>query len=232
MEEVKKNKNSLWQSLGRFFLTTVIGGLIVLLPLSVFLIIFRFALNLLIGVVSPLSNLLRFGEHTPKVAADTMAIMILVLVFFIIGLVVQMPRGRAFFTRLEKDFLDRIPFYTTVREMVQQFTGKGRSPFSQVVMVDLYTNDTRMLGFVTDELEDDIYAIFVPTGPNPASGCIYYVKRHQMDFLNVRPEEAMRCIVAVGNGTRIMLDHAKNRRKEATPTPDHENLEENIGAPL
>lgn len=218
MEQLEKNRKGFWQGLGQFFLTTVIGGLIVLLPLSVFLIIFRFGLNLLVSLVSPISNLLRFGEHTSKLAADIMAIIIITMIFFIIGLVIQMPRGKAFFSRIERTYLDRIPFYTTVRETVQQFTGKGRAPFSQVVMVDLYSNDTRMLGFITDELEDDIFAVFVPTGPNPASGCIYYVKGHQLDFLDVRAEEAMRCIVAVGNGTRIMLDHDK-KRKNNTYTP-------------
>lgn len=216
MEKNQPEKSSLAQKLGRFFLTTVLGGLFVILPISIFFIIVRFAVNLLMNVISPLSNLLRFSEATPKWAADLMAVAIITLVFFIIGLIVQMPRGKAYMILMERKYLEKIPLYPTIRETVHQFTGKSK-PFSQVVMADVFGNDTRMVGFITDELENDMYSIFVPTGPNPTNGFVFHVKRHQLEFIEARSEDAMRSIVAVGTGTKTMLDNArtdKDRRKK------------------
>lgn len=196
-----------FEKLGKFFLTTVLGGLFVILPISIFIIIMRFAIDFLMNIIAPLSNTLRFGEATPKWSADLMAVLIITLIFFIIGLVVQMPRGRAYFKYMERKYLEMIPMYSTIRETVSQFTGK-RKPFSQVVMADVFGNDTRMVGFITDELDNDMFSIFVPTGPNPTNGFVFHVKRHQLEFIEARSEDAMRSIIAVGTGTRTMLSNA------------------------
>jgi len=165
-------------------------------------------------------------------AADIMAILIITLVFFIIGLIVQMPRGRAFFRWLEKTYLEKMPLYSIIRETVQQFTGKT-TPFSQVVMADVFGNDTRMLGFITDELDDDMFSIFVPTGPNPTNGFVFHVKRSQLQFLDARAEDAMRSIVAVGTGTRKMMNNAKSGlgRKSKYNLAKEEKLPENFTSP-
>lgn len=225
MKKAKGPKSSFLEKLGKFFLTTVLGGLFVILPISIFIIIMRFALDLLVNVISPLSNLMRFNEATPKWSADLMAITIITLVFFIIGLIVQMPRGKAYFKYMERKYLEMIPMYSTIRETVNQFTGKTK-PFSQVVMADVFGNDTRMVGFITDELENDMFSIFVPTGPNPTNGFVFHVKRHQLEFIEARSEDAMRSIIAVGTGTKAMLNNAdmdrmkKLKRQTSQNNPD------------
>lgn len=205
----KKKNRTFTQRLVKFFLTTVLGGVIVILPISIFLLLFRFILKLILGIIAPISNLLRFNDATTEWVADIMAMIIVTLVFFIIGLVVQTPRGKRFFSFLETTYLDRIPFYPTIKDTVQQFTGTSRTPFSQVVLADVFGNDTRMIGFITDELDNDMFSIFVPTGPNPTNGFVFQVKRSQLEFIEARPEDAMRSIVAVGAGTRKMMENAR-----------------------
>lgn len=216
MTNDNSNHSSFLRKLGKFFLTTVLGGLFVILPISIFIIIVRFAVNFLMNIISPLSNLLRVSEATPKWTADVMAMAIITLVFFIIGLIVQMPRGKAYMKYIERKYLELIPMYSTIRETVNQFRGK-RKPFSQVVMANVFGNDTRMVGFITDELPNDMYSIFVPTGPNPTNGFVFHVKRHQLEFIEARSEDAMRSIIAVGTGTKTMLTNAdldRLRKKE------------------
>lgn len=210
MESTEENKRSFLQKIGRFFVTTVIGGLIVILPISIFLFLFRFVINLLIEIIAPVSNLLRFDEVYPKWMADLLAFSIIIAFFFIIGLIVRMRWGNTFIQWIERAYLEKIPFYATIRDTVQQFTGKSKSPFSQVVLVDVFGNDTRMLGFVTDEFGDDSYSIFVPTGPNPTNGFVFHVKRHQLEFINAKSEDAMRSIIAVGAGTSTMMEKMKD----------------------
>ena len=204
-----EKKHSFIKKVARFFVTTVIGGLIVILPISIFLVLFRLTINLLVDIIAPVSNLLHFAEAYPKWMADVLALSLILSFFFFIGLLVRLNWGNALVQWIERTYLEKIPFYGTIRETVQQFTGKSKSPFSQVVMVDVFGNDTRMLGFITDEFGDDMYAIFVPTGPNPTNGFVFQVKRHQLEFVDVRSEDAIRSIIAVGAGTRTMMDHAR-----------------------
>jgi uncharacterized membrane protein len=58
-----------------------------------------------------------------------------------------------------------------------------------------------MTGFITDEIQDNYYTVFVPTGPNPTNGFIFHVPPERIEFLDVKTEEAMRSIIAVGSGS-------------------------------
>ena len=95
--------------------------------------------------------------------------------------------------------LSRIPFYSTLRDTVQQFFGRKKMPFSQVVIAEVM--NTKMTGFVTDERDDHTFTIFVPTAPNPTNGFIFHVKESQLEFLDARPEDAMRTIFGMGTGS-------------------------------
>jgi uncharacterized membrane protein len=68
-------------------------------------------------------------------------------------------------------------------------------------MVDLYSNATRATGFVTDKLENGYLTVFIPTGPNPTNGMIYHVLPEQVEYIDVKVEDAMRTVIGVGAGT-------------------------------
>ena len=72
-------------------------------------------------------------------------------------------------------------------------------------MVKVFTSDTLMTGFVTEILNEDLYTVFVPTGPNPTNGFIFHVKKDQLVFVDTKPEDAMRTIIGVGTGSGILF---------------------------
>ena len=82
-------------------------------------------------------------------------------------------------------------------------------PFSEVVEVDIFNNGTRMIGFISDEMSDGRYSVFVPTGPNPTNGFIFLVDKAQLHFVDVAPEEAMRTVVGVGTGAKEHFSRSK-----------------------
>ena len=137
---------------------------------------------------------------------DLIPLAAILLLFFFIGLTVRTELGSKLFNRIDKQWLSQLPFYSILRDTVQQFFGNKKMPFSQVVLVDVFNNDTLMTVFVTDEVTEDIYTVFVPTGPNPTNGFIFHVRKHQLTFLKVRPEEAMRMIIGVGTGSKTLFD--------------------------
>ena len=110
---------------------------------------------------------------------------------------------------IEVNWLEKLPFYKVIRDTVQQFTGQKKAPFSEVVLVDVFSNDTRMVGFITEELTETMVTVFVPTGPNPTNGFIFHVNRNQIEYLEVKPEEAMRTIIGVGTGSKVLLKKDK-----------------------
>ena len=86
------------------------------------------------------------------------------------------------------------------RILVMQSLGKKKFPFSSVVLVQMYDNETLMTGFITDEYPDGRCSVFVPTGPNPTTGFIFHLKSEYVHPGNVSVEEANRSMISCGAG--------------------------------
>ncbi len=215
-EKIKKNK-TFWERLRNSVATTILGGLVVILPLALFIYILRVGFLFISNFLAflPLRQFLNLPDQTREWVIDLIAFGMMLGIFFFVGLFVRTSFGRQFWVILENRFFIPLPFYGVVRDTVQQFFGrKDRTPFSEVVIVDVFGNDTRMIGFVSDELVDDKYSIFVPTGPNPTNGFIFIVAKHQLEWLDIRPDEAMRTIIGVGTGASLLFDPALRELKE------------------
>ncbi len=189
--------------------TTIIGGLVVVLPLTLFIFIVRLLFNIMIGLVSPVSNLLGFSESVNKWLINIIVLAAILFLFFLIGLVVRTEMGKRFFQHLEEQWLTPLPFYTVLRETVQHLFSKDKMPFSQVALIDPFGSGVLMTGFVTDELPNGYYTVFVPTAPNPTNGFIFHVKPEQIQFVNVKSEEALRSVISLGIGSRNLFETLK-----------------------
>jgi len=192
--------------LQRFFLTTLLGGVVVILPITLFIFIVRWMVKFASSIVSPMRRLFPFAESIPGWVMDLISLSLVIILFFFIGLVVKTRSGNHVFRRFEEDWLLQLPFYATLRDTVRQFFGAKKAPFSQVVLVDAFGSGVLMTGFVSDDnLEDSFITIFVPTGPNPTNGFVFHAKKEQLVYLDAKPEEAMRTIIGVGTGSASAL---------------------------
>ncbi|MCB0551527.1 MAG: DUF502 domain-containing protein [Phaeodactylibacter sp.] len=203
---VPKRWSVFLRRLRRFFLTSVIGGMAVVLPITIFVALLRFIVNFTAGILSPLVLLFPFSENVSLWLINLLSFGIVVALFFTIGLVVRTQYGNKAINRFEERWLMQLPFYAVLRDTVRQFFGGKKAPFSQVVLCDPYNSGALMTGFVTDdELGHGFLTIFVPTGPNPTNGFIFHVPEDKVYYVDVRPEDAMRTIIGVGTGSRILF---------------------------
>ncbi len=199
---------SILQRFRHFLLTTILGGIVVILPIAIFLFLLDLIFSFISNILGPIKQLFDFPFELTDWIIDLLAFGLVMVAFFFIGLFVRTNFGNRLFGRFEKNILEPLPFYTVLREMVQSFFGnKNQMPFTQVVSVDVFNNPTRMLGFISDETPDGRFTIFVPTGPNPTNGFIFVVQESQIRRLDIRPEEAMRIIIGVGTGARRFFEN-------------------------
>jgi uncharacterized membrane protein len=181
-------------------------------------------LSPLIAVITPLFNI-------PQFFSTIFAMVLLILMFFAIGVVVRRSHGKELIRKVEENYLNGIPLYSSISSIVKHFTGLESMPFSQVVLVDPYGTGTMLTGFVTEQVSETMYTIFVPTAPNPTNGNIYHVPFERLKFLNVSAEEAMKTVVSVGSGSSVLFyDTAitekilpKNNNLERVPFSDNKS---------
>jgi len=196
-----------------FFRTTLLGGVIVILPA----IILGFAFKWLFGIVrdgiKPLTNLvvdtIDLLDQYEELIATLIVLSVIILGCFAVGLFVKTRLGRWIYEGFENSLLSKAPGYKMIKETVNQFLGKKKSPFSSVALAQIFENDTKVTAFITDRHADGTITVFVPTGPNPTSGFIYHLDQKYVHPVNVSVEDAMRSVISCGAGSDALITGIK-----------------------
>ncbi len=196
-----------------FFKTTILGGVIVLLPVLLTLLFLRWALNLVVDLIHPITEFCLKVFPIDKTVANILVIFLIVVTCFITGLIVKTKIGSFFYNFAEKRILKIAPGYSIFREVIKQFLGQERAPFSQVCLVQVFENGTMMTGFITDEHPNGYYSVFVPSGLTPTAGIIYHVQKKYVHLVDTKVEDAMRSVISCGAGSEVLFDRLKEEVK-------------------
>lgn len=187
-----------------FFKTSLIGGLLVLLPLGLLLFVFQWAFNLIRNLIGPITVVfVKLGM--PTIIADVIVIVIIIVFCFFVGIFVKTRFGGWMYLTLETNLLKKAPGYSLIKETVNQFIGKNKSPFSSVALANIFANEVLVTAFVTDEHADGSFTVFVPTGPNPTSGNIFHLSQKCVHKIDVPVEIAMKSIISCGAGSADLV---------------------------
>jgi uncharacterized membrane protein len=192
-----------------FFRTTLLGGVIVILPAIILILAFKWLFGGVGNAIEPLTNLVVEALPVPqeynRPVATLIVLSVIILGCFFFGLFVRTKLGLMIFSGFEKSLLSKAPGYKMIKETVNQLLGKKSSPFSSVALVNIYGNDTLMTAFITDRHDNGMVTVFVPTGPNPTSGFIYHLDQSQVHPVSVSVESAMRAVISCGAGSGELI---------------------------
>ena len=189
----------------QFFINTIIGGLLVILPVALFLFIMSWVFGIVRSAIAPLTNALLERTALPEIVADLIVVLALVILCFVVGMILRTRIGKWIYFFLEAKLLRKAPGYGIIKETVAQFIGKKKSPFSATALVHIFGNDTMVSAFITDEHSDGSFTVFVPTGPNPTAGNIYHLPAAQVRKIDAPADEMMRSIISCGAGSSELL---------------------------
>lgn len=196
-----------------FIRTSLLGGVVVVLPTVLLIIIFNWLFDIITDLIQPFTNLVRDNYELPEFFADVVVMGIILASCFLIGITVKTKVGNFIHQSLENKILRIAPGYTMIKETVMHLFGGKQSPFSSVALVRIFDNDTLMTAFVTDRAEHSV-TVFVPTGPNPTSGLIYHLKPENVFPVDVPVELAMRSIISCGAGSHELVAKLENTHSE------------------
>ncbi|MDX9924599.1 MAG: DUF502 domain-containing protein [Ignavibacteriaceae bacterium] len=198
-----------------FIRTTLFGGFLIVLPIIVLIFVLKWFFDFLTSYIRPITNLLIETTNIERVVASLIAIAIMLIIFFIVGLIVQTKIGKIFFEFMEERFLKRVPLYKIIKETVIQLFGGEKILFKGVALVRPFGNDTLITAFITDQI-DDYYTVFVPSAPAPTGGYIYHIHKDNVTIIDYPVEEAMRTVLSLGAGSKVLL----NKKIQINPSED------------
>jgi uncharacterized membrane protein len=188
-----------------FLVTTLIGGIAVVLPAALSAFLLKWLYKVVIGIIRPLTMLVFAKSNIQVIFADTIVIAIILLACFAVGMIVKTRVGVFIQESLDGYILKFVPGYSIIKETILQFLGKKKFPFSSVVLVRAFENDTLMTGFVTDEHPGGLCTVFVPTGPNVTTGFVFHLSRDNVYPVNVSADQAIRTVISCGVGSEKLI---------------------------
>jgi len=147
-----------------FIKTTALGGLVVMLPLGIVFLALTEILDLLEALTAESAAALPFGPLTNSIIVLVGELLLIVFVCFVIGLFLRTQFGDSLKDLLESRLEKLIPMYGLLRNLTQRVVGIEGLQLAAAEL-DLYDSDTRVIGFIVEELPDGRYSVFVPISP-------------------------------------------------------------------
>ncbi|MBR1916100.1 MAG: DUF502 domain-containing protein [Alphaproteobacteria bacterium] len=150
----------------------------------------------------------RFSQYL-KFDVPGLGVAVIVTALVLIGMFTTGYVGR-FFVRLGEKILSKMPFISSVYNLLKQvfetfFSGKKQS-FNQVVLLEYPRKGIWVLGFVSaktggeigKKIDGKVLNVFVPTTPNPTSGFLIFVPESEVIKLKMSVEDGLKLVISCG----------------------------------
>jgi uncharacterized membrane protein len=195
-----------------FFRTTLMGGLLFLVPITVVVIVLGKALGLVHKVMDPLAARIPMesvlGVQTPLL----LGIVVIVLFCFFAGLFARTAFAQKILNGLEAALLSKIPGYEMLKSTGESILGVEDQEAYPVVLARF--DDSWQIGLRTERLQNGLVAVYIPGAPNPLSGSVCFMTSDRVVPADIPIASALKCMNGLGEGSNALL---RGLSEEARP---------------
>ncbi len=200
------------QTLAAQFRNTMIAGLFIVIPIFITLWVAYWGISAMTDWAVQWYGVSKF-EHFPgwTVAIRICTILVIFVGIFFVGQIAKITLGRNFIRWMQMILL-KLPLlrivYSTCEQIGQTVKSSQGGLFKEVALFEYPKKGSYAIGFITnfneekfevnENLEEEVYSIFMPTTPNPTSGFLIFVPKNECKVLKMSVSEAMTLIVSGG----------------------------------
>jgi uncharacterized membrane protein len=182
--------------------TTIIGGLIFLVPLVVLAAVFGKAFKVMMLVATPLEKLIPVEAVAGVALLDLLAILIMVLCCLLAGLAARSAWGRSIQGRIDALLLELIPSYSWIRGMTGSLSDEEVETVLKPVLARF--DDQSQIAFEV-ERAGGMVALYVPGAPDTRSGSVTFVTEDRVQPLEAEFLAVVKSLKKLGRGSGSML---------------------------
>ena len=210
------------RTLAEFTKTTLIGGILIILPIYVSILLLIKAFSGLMALVNPITA----GIPASVEFRGILAILVLVAICFMTGLILRTGPGLRAKNAFEEAILSKLPGYTLLRGLAGRLAGRADEPTFAPALVEI--EEALVPALIVEELEDGSYTVLVPSVPTPMAGALYILSRDRVHPVDVSFTTALKVFSKWGTGAgefvRAMrpVSVAPQGRATTHQIPDHQ----------
>ena len=194
------------RTIAEFTKTTLIGGVLVLIPIYLSVLLVLKALGGVVALVAPITG----GLPETLPLREVIAMLLLIGACFVCGVAVRTGPGLRAKDAFERAVLEKIPGYALIRGLAGKIAGRENEHTFTVVLAEI--EDALVPAFLVEDCDDDHCAIFVPSVPTPAAGAIYIIAKSRVHVVAVPFTRAVSVISKWGAGSGELLEGMKRAR--------------------
>lgn len=189
-----------------FIKSTVVGGVVFLLPVVLVLVMLGYAVQLVSGIAGPVLEFVgleNYGTMQGLGIVTAASIVILIVIAFVAGFIARTTIGSRLTDWLEKAILNRLPQYQMMKSMAGSFaTLHSQAGLSPALIA---VEGVWRIGYRLETLENGWEAVFLPQSPGTMSGVVAYVPVDRVRPLSISMAEATSLVQQMGLGSRAVL---------------------------
>jgi len=190
-----------------FLKTTLIGGLVFLVPIIVVVAILGKAHRLMAALAAPLAAWIPIDAIGGVALANLLAVAAIVVLCFAAGLVARSSTAVRAVQSLESGFLTSIPGYGFIKGMTEGLAGREGSEALKPVLAKF--DDASQVAFEIERNPDGRVVVYVPGAPDPWSGAVFVMTADRVEPLEASMHAAVKNIRTLGRGTSRLLNRTK-----------------------
>ena len=182
-----------------------ISGSLLLIPVALTYLLLVFIFDVVNGVLQPAVEEIFAWAGREDWTFPGLGLIAAVILLYITGVVVA--RGLGIRTvRWVQDAALRVPLigtiYSASRQLVESFSGTGKTGFKRVVMIQYPRKGFWAIGFLTaittNNAAERLAVVYIPTAPLPNSGWLALVPFSEVYDTNITAQEAMQFVFSGG----------------------------------
>ena len=183
---------------------TTIAGLFVLLPVLLVWLLIDEALELIVGLATPIAGLLMGGDFEEPDFPVLVALIALAGVSFLFGLAMYSALGRRIGQWIEGLILKRLPGYTAIKRLTSGFIHTDERVAFKPALLTNNDGDLDIVYLIEDH-GDGMATVLLPWAPTPFAGSVKIIDRSRLELLEANLGDFSKVLSHWGVGVKDLV---------------------------
>ena len=168
-----------------FIINAMVGGVLVLLPIYLAVLVLLKGMQTVAKVVQPIAALL--PDWLP--GENFLSLLAVLIVCFVVGSAMRTGQGERFESAWRRRSSGRLPGYTLFRSLARELVGEGEEKVWKPVLAEI--EEALVPAFIIEELDYGRFTVFVPSIPTPLAGAVYILSPERVHVVYVPFSQAI-----------------------------------------
>ena len=189
-----------------FFVTTLIGGAVFLVPIGMLLWIGYQAVGIMLMVAEPLADFLPVDSVAGIALANLLALAAVIAICFFAGLIARHTIAGPMVKKLDA-LLINVPGYSIIRGIKSGFDTEEHEKMRPVA---LQLGSAERIGLEIERLSDGRSMVYIPSSPSTWSGITQILPSEQVTYLEIPVTKVVELTEKFGHGVEDLLQAKEN----------------------